>query len=59
MTLSRLIKNLQLLEMKHGGRVTVCVNKDTFWDGNQSWELCDLLHARYEYAPVALKGGVA
>ncbi len=39
MTLSRLIKELQKLEAEHG-RCKVCVDKNTLYDGNETFSVC-------------------
>lgn len=45
-TLSALIKQLQKLEAAGHGRAKVAVDKESFWDGNGTFQICDVTGAR-------------
>lgn len=49
MTLSKLIRELQKLEKAGRGRAKVAVNKRTLNDGNDTWNVCDVHSAVFEY----------
>ncbi len=53
MTVSKLIKLLQAIERKGHGRATICVEKDTLWDGNGTFELCDVSKVVHEITPMS------
>lgn len=40
MTLNALIKKLQKFQKKGAGRMTVSIDKPTFWDGNGTFAAC-------------------
>lgn len=42
MTLNRLIKELQKLRANGEGRSHVAVNKESLWDGNNTFVICDV-----------------
>lgn len=42
MTVSKLIKLLQSIQDKHGPRTQVVVGKETLWDGNGTFNVCDV-----------------
>lgn len=42
MTLSRLIKQLQKLELQGEGRSSVGVDKPSLYDGNETFVICDV-----------------
>ena len=42
MTLNRLIIELQKLQIRGEGRSFVTVDKESLWDGNDSWVICDV-----------------
>ena len=43
MTLNRLIKELQKLQVEGHGRWPVACDKTTLWDGNGTFEICDVV----------------
>ena len=45
MTLSKLIKLLSALEAQGHGRKPVAVDKDSLWDGNGTFSICDVKSA--------------
>lgn len=47
MTLSAFIKQLQKLEKAGHGRAKVTVNKPTFFDGNDTWNICEVHGAEF------------
>jgi hypothetical protein len=51
-TLSSFIKKLQRLEAEGYGRAKVAVDKPTFWDGNETWHICDLKNASVQSVPI-------
>lgn len=59
MTLSKLIKELQKLEAKGAGRVHVGVDKSTLWDGNGTFEVCDVVSVKYKVLEMADDDGFA
>ena len=42
MTLNAFIKRLQDLAGKGWGRASVAVNRDSLFDGNGTWNICDI-----------------
>ncbi len=48
MTLNKLLKRLLRLQKSGCGRMRVCVNKETLWDGNGAYTVCDLESADWE-----------
>lgn len=52
MTLNKFIKRLQSLADSGHGLDKVCVNRDTLFDGNGSWSVCDVASADSEFVRV-------
>ena len=46
MTLNNLIKQLQKFQRKGAGRMTVSIDKPTFWDGNGTFDCCAIKGVR-------------
>ena len=60
MTLDRLIKELQKLQAVGLGRKPVSVDKDSLYDGNESYAICDVNSLRHAWVALANEdGGVA
>ncbi len=52
MTISKLIKELQKIEKKHG-RCEALVHKESLWDGNESWAMCSINSVEFMMVNVA------
>ncbi len=59
MTLSKLIKVLQKMEREGAGRSPVGVDKTTLWDGNGTFEVCDVVKVQFMVLDVADDDGFA
>lgn len=49
MTLNALIKCLELLREKHGGKAKVCINAGKLDTGNGTWNICEMQSIHVEY----------
>jgi hypothetical protein len=52
MTLNRLKKLVDAEVARGNGRVRVCVDKSSLWDGNGTFEICDLAEAQIMHIPI-------
>ncbi|MFH1850993.1 MAG: hypothetical protein ABIA75_01470 [Candidatus Neomarinimicrobiota bacterium] len=52
MTIQKLHKILsELIDQGHG-RKTILVNKPSLWDGNETFELCEITDTDYRWYPI-------